>query len=178
MEVAYLNAQFLSILERTEANQAVPNLLTIRVAFSRQPNKAVQSLISPAKFKSHSGEPILCFFTVFPVQEKIGTLCEIRIRPLISTSRSIHYLLIMLPFDVVGGMLGGFRTVDKKIINTYTFRKLLFVHFQKHFGRTALFHSLSLFPAASVGRVISLCVRVNSEINRLNPSDYHTYHKV
>lgn len=32
--------------------------------------------------------------------------------------------------------------------------------------------------AASVGRVISLRVRYDSEINRLKPSDYHTYHQV
>jgi len=79
VEVAYLNAQPLSLLEGTEANHAIPNLLIIHVAFSRQSSRHLQSLSSPAKFKSHSGYPLLCFFIVFLVQGKIGMLCENRI---------------------------------------------------------------------------------------------------
>lgn len=81
MEVAYLNSQTLSLLEGTEANHAVPNLLTIHVAFSRQSSRALQSLSSPAKFKFRSGDSLLFFFIVFLVQGKIGTLCEKKIRP-------------------------------------------------------------------------------------------------
>jgi len=148
-EVTYLNAQSWILLERTEANQAVPNLLTVHAAFSRQTSRALQSSVSPAKFKSRSGDPLFCLFIVSLVQGKFGTLCEIRIRRLISTPRSVLYLLIMLSFDAIG--YNVYWPPDSRQTNHRHeyFSEIGFVQFQNYLGRTALFHSLSFFPGRS-----------------------------
>jgi len=142
VEVTYLNTQSLSLLERTEANHAVPDLLTVHAAFSRLTSRALQSSVSPAKFKSRSGDPLLCLFIVSLVQGKFGTRCEIRLRRLISTPSSVLYLPIMLSFDAIGYHV--YWPPDSRQTNHRHeyFSEIVFVQLQKYSRRTALFDSL------------------------------------